>query len=268
MPTCPFSHEFPAATQQWEWPESCQPYGRSLAKDQHHSTKQAYGCQWTHVQMSKYTRPHRVPGEWIQAHMAKSRQPPSWWQEFRSFYKELVGRLTANMVQQIAWKQATAFRQPAVQDQVVGWWGAPLSICGLGFWDFLPHWDFCRTRDFRETQREGTLALARALQHCGEKLGGLLGCYVTQYGISSGAWSPSLTSRVMTSQEVWETITCPPDCLEETPKPKGTTGLGWATADPQDAQKQISLPPLVFGPPAPVSGTPPLEDAEPLVSVP
>ena len=127
--------------------------------------------------------------------MAKSRQPSSWWWEFRSLYKDFTDGLSDDMVQQIARKQAAAFRLPTVQDEVVGWWEAQLSICGLGQWDFLPHCDFHGMRDFRENQREGTLALARALHHCVEKLE----CYAVGHRISRGAWSPSCILRVMTS---------------------------------------------------------------------
>ena len=73
------------------------------------------------------------------------------------------------MVQQIARKQTVAFRLPTVQKEVVGWWEAPLNIHSLGQQDFLPHCDFCGMRDMRETQEEGTLVLAKALQHCVER---------------------------------------------------------------------------------------------------
>ena len=136
--------------------------------------------------------PIEHPGECIWAHVAKNRQPPSWWQGFRSLYKDkITGRLTNNMIQQITRKQAVASRLPTVQEEVVGWWEASLSICGPGQQDFLQHCDFCGTRDLRETWKEGTLVLAKALQCCRERLGHLLGCYVMQYAISRGAWSPS-----------------------------------------------------------------------------
>ena len=80
-----------------------------------------------------------------------------------------MGGLANDMVQQIARKQAGAFRLPTAQDGVLGWWDAPHSICSLSRRDFLPHQDFHRMRDFRKTQKEETLVLAMALQHCAEK---------------------------------------------------------------------------------------------------
>ena len=67
--------------------------------------------------------------------------------------------------------RSMAFRLPTVQDEVAGWWEAPLSICSLGHLDFQPHCDFCGTRDYREVWKEGTLVLAKALQCCAEKSG-------------------------------------------------------------------------------------------------
>ena len=89
------------------------------------------------------------------------------------------------------------------------------------------------------------------------------------YGISRGAWHPSLClegddimdaslfeaadndPRVSptlaeeaaflgddpTSQKGQKTTTSPPDHVEETPESKGAARLKWATADPQDAQE-------------------------------
>ena len=88
-----------------------------------------------------------------------------------SLYKEFMGWLTDDLVQKFARQQAAAFRLPTVQNEVSGWWEAPLSIHRLGRQDFLPHCDFLGKRDFWEIQKEGTLVLARALQHCMKKLG-------------------------------------------------------------------------------------------------
>ena len=64
--------------------------------------------------------------------MDKNSQHPSWWQEFRSLYKEFTGGLADNLVQQAARKQAMAFRLPVVQEEVTGWWEAPVGVCSLG----------------------------------------------------------------------------------------------------------------------------------------
>ena len=74
-------------------------------------------------------------------------------------------------MQKLSKKQATASRLSAVQANVSGWWEAPHTICSLSQRDFLPYSDFHGMRDFRETWQEDTLALARALQHCAERLG-------------------------------------------------------------------------------------------------
>ena len=58
------------------------------------------------------------------------------------------------------------FSLPTVQEEVVGWSEAPMGICSLARQDFLPHHDFCGTRDLRETWKEETLVLAGALQCC------------------------------------------------------------------------------------------------------
>ena len=78
----------------------------------------------------------------------------SWWQEFRSLYKDFPDGLTNDLVPQSARKHAMAFRLTAVQEEIMGWWAAPLSIHGLGQQDFLPHHDFHGTRDLRETWKE------------------------------------------------------------------------------------------------------------------
>ena len=204
------------------------------------------------------------PMEWIQVHMAKNRQPPGWWWEFRSLYKgEVMGRLTNNILQQITRKQAVAFRLSAVQEEVAGLWEAPLNICSLSWQDFLPHCDFHGMRVLGETWKEGTLALAKVLQ-CGvERLGApsgvlcnlvqdlqscieplmcLEGDYIMETillkasdnepGISPTlAEEAALLGKDATPQEAQKTTTCPPDYLEEIPKPKGATEL----ADPHDA---------------------------------
>ena len=142
--------------------------------------------------------PVKHPWYWIWVNMAKNRWFPSWWCEFRSLYKDKVTDwLTDNMVQQITRKKAAACRLPTVQEEVVGWWEAPLSIHGLGQQDFLPHHDFCSTRDSRETWKEGTLVLAKALQHCVERLVCLSGCYATQWG------SPEVHGAPYAPQSWW-----------------------------------------------------------------
>ena len=47
-------------------------------------------------------------------------------------YKEFMGRLTDDLVQQTTRKQAVSYRLPAVHAEVLHWWEAPLSICRLG----------------------------------------------------------------------------------------------------------------------------------------
>ena len=107
-------------------------------------------------------------------------------------------------------------------------------------------------RDFRETWKEGTAALGKALQHYVEKLGVPFGvlCNVVQflqrcmeplmhledYDIPEasllkatdnepGAFptpveEATLLGKELTPQEAWETTTHPPDHPEETPKPE------------------------------------------------
>ena len=41
-----------------------------------------------------------------------------------------------DLVEQAAWKQVVAFRLPTVQEEVAGWWEAPMSVCSLGQQDF------------------------------------------------------------------------------------------------------------------------------------
>ena len=101
--------------------------------------------------------------------MDKNRQLPSWWKELRSLYKEFTDGLTNDIVQQIARKQVVAFRLPTVQEEVAGWWVAPLSSCSLGQQDFLPHCDFCGMKGFEgdpEGRNPGTGQGSAVL--CGE----------------------------------------------------------------------------------------------------
>ena len=185
------------------------------------------------------------------------------------------------MMQQATRKQAMAFRLPTVQEEVAGWWEAPMSICGLGQQDFMPHHDICGTGDLRETQNEETLALARALQHYMERLGAhtrvlcsmvrdlqrcmepimclkgedILEASLLRATDNEPGASPILVEETTllgkdpTPQEAQEAITCSPDFPEETPKPKVTARVG----DPLDIQQQIPLLPPGFRPPICVS---------------
>ena len=145
-----------------------------------------------------------------------------------------------------------------------------------------------------ETQKEETLVLARALQCCVEKFGvpsrvlcnaawDLHSCMVPLMHLKAsllGATDneprayPTPTEEVEllgndpASQEALEITTCPFNHPGEAPKPKGAAGLEWTTADPQDSQEQIPLPPLGFGLPILMSGQPPLKDAQSLVRIP
>ena len=199
------------------------------------------------------------------------------------------------MVQQIARKEAVAFRVPAVQEEVASWWEAPMSIGSLGWQDFLPHHDFHGTRNLRETQKEETLAQAKALQHCMERLGApsgvlcstvrdlqrcmkplmclkgdnvlealLFGATDNEPGVSLILAEATLLGGDSAPQEVQEIITHPPYHQEETPESEAAAEV----ADPQNAWEWIPLLPLGFGLPMQVSCSPPLEDAEPLVSIP
>ena len=75
--------------------------------------------------------PVEHPAHWIQAYVAKTRRPPSWWPEFCSLYKESTRGLADIYVQELAKNQAMAFRLPKVQDNRSGWWEAPCSISTL-----------------------------------------------------------------------------------------------------------------------------------------
>ena len=149
-------------------------------------------------------------------------------------------------------------------------------------------------RDFRETQQEETLALARALQHCMVRLEVPFHSAVwCSPGPPRGAWHPSCTSKEMTSwkphyfglltmnlgcppppqkrpycwamilhpRELQAITTHPSNCPEETPEPQSAAKLEWTAADPQGMQRQPLLPPPVFGPPL-------LESGEPQVRIP
>ena len=81
----------------------------------------------------EYTRPHKVlwvvdPG----AH-GQEQAAPLLVVRFQVLYIYITGWLNDGMVQQIARKQAVALRLPAVQEEVVGWWEAPLGVHDLGW---------------------------------------------------------------------------------------------------------------------------------------
>ena len=106
-----------------------------------------------------------------------------------------MDRLTNDMVQQATRKQAMAFRLPTVQEEVAGWREASMSICSLDSQDFLPHCDFCGTRDWKETQKEETLVLARALQHCVEVRGSSQGAMLCGRGLPEVYGAPHVPQR-------------------------------------------------------------------------
>ena len=81
--------------------------------------------------MQKCTRPHRMPWGVDQGAHGQEQVAPSWWQEFRSLYKEFMDGFANDMVQQATKKQAVAFRLPTFQEDVAGWWDAPMSTYSL-----------------------------------------------------------------------------------------------------------------------------------------
>ena len=189
--------------------------------------------------------------------------------------------LTDSQVQELTRKQITAFRHPPIQADVFGWWEASCSICGLCWRNFLPHHDFHGTKDIRETWQEETLVIARALQHCVEKLGvpsrvlfdaawnlqrsmaplmhlkgddileaWLLGATDNEPGASlTPAEESTLLGAIILHPRKLRKLPHPSDHLEETPKPKGAARLEWTAADSQDAQKQLLPLPPGFVPP-------------------
>ena len=204
-------------------------------------------------------------GEWIQVYMAKTRHLPSWWQEFRSLFKENGRELADAFVWKFTTKQATTFRLPAVQADVSDRWEVTCSNHSLDQRNFLPHSDFCGMRDFRETQWEETMVLAWALQHCVEKLGvpsgvlcdavddlqrcmaplmclkgddifeaSLLGATDNESRMSpTWAEEAALLGDDPTPQGTQVITTCPSSYPEETPKTEGAAELEWTAADPQ-----------------------------------
>ena len=73
-----------------------------------------------------------------------------------------------------------------------------MSVYSLGQQDFLLHHDISWLRDLRETQKEETIALAKTLQHCVQRLWCLLRCYAAWSWISRGVWNSSCASKVKT----------------------------------------------------------------------
>ena len=168
------------------------------------------------------------------------------------------------MARHAARKQTMVFRLPTVQEEVAGWWKAPMSICSLGQQDFLLQHDFHGARDLRETWKEETLVLARVLQYCAERLAAppgvlcsmvrdlqrcmeplmhlkgddileasLLEAADNEPGASlTLAEEATLLGKDPTPWEAWETTICPPDCLKEIPEPKVTARV----VGPQDIQ--------------------------------
>ena len=213
-------------------------------------------------------------GGWIEAYAAKIRHLHSWWQEFRSLFKEDTRGIADSLVWELTKKQAIAFRLPAVQAEVSGWWETPCSICDMSQRDFLPHSDFCGMRDLRETQQEETLALALALQHCVErsrmlcnvawglqrcmaplihlKEDDILDALLLRAADDEPGMSPTpveeaaLLGNAPTPQRAQAITAHPSDHPEETPKPKGVAKLECTMADPQGMWRQPLLLPLEF----------------------
>ena len=91
-----------------------------------------------------------------------------------------------------------------------------MGICSLGQQDFLLHCDFCGTRDLRETWKEETLVLARALQHCVER---------------PGAPPGVLWSMVRDLQRCMEPLMCI----------KGDSGLEASLCEATDNKPEVSM---------------------------
>ena len=177
------------------------------------------------------------------------------------------------MVQQITRKQVVAFRLAAVQDEVAGWWEAPISIFSLGLTRFpvtlwLP-WDKGIVGDpegrnpgnsqgfavpcWQVGVPSGVLcSMLRDLQRCMEPIMWLKGnnileaslLEVADYepGVSPNqAEEATLLGKDPRPQEAWKTTTHPPDCPEETPEPRVVTRV----ADPQNVWQQ--MPPHLWG---------------------
>ena len=108
--------------------------------------------------------------DWIQAQMIRDPQHPSWWKELKALFRDSAGNLSNAQTLPLAQWQAVAFWLPTAQEEASGWWEALCSLHGLCHRDFLPHVNFTGTRDFWVNRQE-TLALAKALQHCAERLG-------------------------------------------------------------------------------------------------
>ena len=210
------------------------------------------------------TMPYPVesPKDWVWTYAGKMKEPPSWSPEFQSLYQGCTGGLPESHVQELARRQAVAFRLPTAQADRSGWWDPLQSLSALCCNTFLPPGGLKSSWDIQETRKEKTLALAKALQSCCEQSGGpysmlcgtaqdLQRCMVhliwvkdfdvLEIPLLESADDESIVSLTPPEeaalldepQKVQATTAHPLRHKEQTPKPGGVTGMGRQQQSPQ-----------------------------------
>ena len=150
---------FTAGTcQQWNWiapnigGRSCTPGGKPEPQEAQEVTTSSPECPET----PKSEEPQSGLMLQVQLPLHPKHQPPivtsprtqaepiagrkellSWWQELRSLHHKGTRPLSDSQVQELARKQAVAFRLPAGQEKSHQW-NTPPSLVGLRHGDFLP----------------------------------------------------------------------------------------------------------------------------------
>ena len=240
------------------------------------------------------------PSDWVLTYLVERDKLPNWWPEFQSLQHRDVGPLSDAQVQELAQKQAMAFRLPTAQREKSGWWNAPPSLAGLGCQDFLPP-SPSRPQDPRDiwmVRRDQMVGLVRALQQCAKQLGGT-SLYTLQcsLGPPQMPWTPD--------GEGWSVgCLCARGCMGgacgfpnpygggcvigrrpraprrsgnspaypvwvEDSEPEDTVSPGVMAAVPQNIQRSILPPPLGFAQPLAFgSGPPLLENVDTPVGIP
>ena len=81
------------------------------------------------------------PNDWVLTYLAERDELPNWWPEFWSLHHRDARPLSEAQVQELAQKQAMAFRLPTAQREKSGWWNTPPSLASLGHVKIssLPH---------------------------------------------------------------------------------------------------------------------------------
>ena len=243
-PECPQTPELEELTEQSDTPSLPVP---SPPTSNSHGNWSKNMRSWCRARLQCLPTPDPDnPHDWVQAYIEEREQLLNWWQEFRSLDHKGTIPLSDSQVQELARKQAAAFRLPAPQKEKGSWWNAQPSLASLRCRYFLPASPtrIQGPRDIWVVRHDETVTQAQALQQCAIWLGAPQGilCGTAQdfsrcLHVGGHGGGETLTSSSPAEEagswgekpeprEVWPTTVHAPSCPEEALEPKKASSLG------------------------------------------